>query len=86
MGVTNIRGIDKLLFRIPEAATALGVGRSKLYELIAQHELEVVHIGRSIRVPRDALETFVERRRNEERLSAMSRTRSTLGADEGSSR
>ena len=41
------------------AADALGIGRTKTYELIAAGELEVVHIGRCCRVPIDALEAYV---------------------------
>lgn len=31
---------------IPKAADALGIGRSKAYELIGEHKLETVRIGR----------------------------------------
>ena len=49
-----------LLVTISDAATALGVGRSKLYDLIARGELEVVHIGRAARIPTDALRSLVQ--------------------------
>lgn len=52
-----------LLLSVEEAARALGLGRSKTYELIAAGELEVVHIGRCARVPVDSVETYVERLR-----------------------
>ncbi|HET6810646.1 MAG TPA: helix-turn-helix domain-containing protein [Acidimicrobiales bacterium] len=52
-----------LLLPIPEVAAALGLGRTKVYELIATGQLEAVHIGRSCRVPADSVETFVERLR-----------------------
>ncbi len=55
-----------LLLSIEEAARALGLGRSKTYELIAVGELEVVHIGRCARVPFDAVEAFVQRLRQAE--------------------
>lgn len=38
--------MEAILVSIPEAANALGVGRSKLYELIAAGRLETVTIGR----------------------------------------
>lgn len=38
--------MDTLLCSIPDAAKALGVGRSKAYELIAEGRLETVTIGR----------------------------------------
>jgi excisionase family DNA binding protein len=52
-----------LLFSIQEAGRALGIRRSKMYELIAAGELETVHIGRAIRVPVDAIHDFVRRLR-----------------------
>ena len=48
-----------LLLSVEEVARALRLGRSKTYELIASGELETVHIGRSVRVPVDAIERFV---------------------------
>ena len=56
-------GNGQLLFTIPEAAEALALGRTKIYELIGAGELEVVHVGRAVRVPAAALAGFVERRR-----------------------
>jgi excisionase family DNA binding protein len=38
--------MDTLLCSIPDAAKALGLGRSKLYELISDGLLETVTIGR----------------------------------------
>jgi excisionase family DNA binding protein len=54
---------DALLLTTREAASRLAIGRSTLYELIAAGEVEVVRIGRSVRVPTVALALFVERRR-----------------------
>ena len=53
---------EHLLLRVTEAAALLGIGRSKLYELLAAGELPIVRIGRSVRVPAAALEQWVERR------------------------
>ncbi len=47
------------LLTIPEAARVLSIGRSTLYELIAEGRVEVVHIGRSARVTVSALVEFV---------------------------
>lgn len=38
--------METLLCSIPEAAKALGLGRSKLYDLIGEGRLETVNIGR----------------------------------------
>lgn len=56
-------GATILLLSVTEAARALGVGRSKTYELITAGELEVVHIGRCARVPVEAVEDYVDRLR-----------------------
>lgn len=56
---------DRLLLRMAQAAERLGVGRSTIYELTARGELEVVHIGRSARVPAAALDDFVRRLRGQ---------------------
>lgn len=54
-----------LLMTIADVAVALGIGRSSVYELIARRDLEVVHVGRSARVPTEALRAFVERLRSD---------------------
>ncbi len=52
-----------VLLTMIDAARALSIGRTTMYELVAAGEIGVVHIGRSVRVPVDALHAFVERRR-----------------------
>jgi excisionase family DNA binding protein len=51
--------VDKLLLTAEEAAEVLGIGRSKVYELIASHRLQSVKIGASRRIPADAVAAFV---------------------------
>lgn len=58
-----------LLLSIQEAGRALGIRRSKMYELIAAGELETVHIGRAVRVTVDAVEEFVARLRSGEQTA-----------------
>jgi excisionase family DNA binding protein len=48
-----------LLLTILETAALLSVGRTTVYELIGAGELETVHIGRSVRVPADALRRYI---------------------------
>jgi excisionase family DNA binding protein len=55
---------EPILLTIPEAARKLRIGRTTTYELISAGELEVVHIGRSARVPLDAVHRFVKRQRS----------------------
>jgi excisionase family DNA binding protein len=52
-----------LLLTIVEAARVLSIGRTTMYELVGAGEIDVVHIGRSARVPVGALEEYVERQR-----------------------
>ena len=52
-----------LLLTIPEAAAVLAVGRTTLYELISDGQIGAVHIGRSCRVPADAIREFVAAKR-----------------------
>ncbi len=52
--------MDKLLLTPEEAAKALSISRSKLYELLATNQLESVRIGASRRIPASALDQFVE--------------------------
>jgi excisionase family DNA binding protein len=56
--------MSTLLYKPEAAAAALGIGRSKLFELIARGELETVRIGRARRVPTQALELYVARLRS----------------------
>jgi excisionase family DNA binding protein len=65
-------GPGALLMTIADAALALGLGRSTVYELIGRGELEVVHVGRSARVPAAALQTLIERLRAGQSLRAAS--------------
>ena len=51
--------MDKLLLTTLEAATVLGISRSKVYELLTSGQLRSVQIGACRRVPADALQTFV---------------------------
>jgi excisionase family DNA binding protein len=58
-----------LLLSIPEAAKTLGLGRTKVYELIATEGLPVVRFGRAVRVPVNSLQQWIEQREKQE-LSA----------------
>lgn len=52
-----------ILVTVAEAGALLGVGRTTAYELVAAGELEVVHIGRSSRVPIESVHAYVRRLR-----------------------
>ncbi len=51
--------MDKLLLTPVEAAKALGIGRSKVYELLQDGQLKSVRIGSCRRIPLDALHDFL---------------------------
>lgn len=56
---------EKRLLTIPEAALRLGIGRSHAYIYVLRGDLESVKLGRSRRVPVEAIDAFVERLRAE---------------------
>lgn len=49
--------------RIRDACRMTGIGRSKLYELIAVGEIEVIKVGTITLIPTAALNCFIQRRR-----------------------
>lgn len=57
--------MDKLLLTPKEAAEVLGIGRSKLYELLRAGAIQSVKIDGCRRVPQTALHEYVERLRRE---------------------
>ena len=52
--------IEPLAVRIPEACRMIGIGRSKLYELIADGTIEIVKIGSVTVIPISQLKTLVD--------------------------
>jgi excisionase family DNA binding protein len=50
---------SRLLLRPAEAADAIGVSRSKAYELIASGAIPSIRLGGSVRVPLDALREWI---------------------------
>lgn len=53
---------EALLMTVPEAAKLLRIGRNHAYELVATGEIPAIRLGRTIRVPRHALEQWLEAR------------------------
>ena len=54
---------DPITVRIRRAVELTGIGRSKMYELIAAGEIDVVKVGSSTLVIFASLKAFVDRRR-----------------------
>jgi len=61
MDVQTQKAIPKLALRIPEACAAVGLGRSKLYELINDGTIKTSLIGGRRVVPVQELERLIER-------------------------
>ena len=52
---------EPICVRINDAARMIGVGRTKLYELIAAGEIEAVKLGKSTRITTASLHALVRR-------------------------
>lgn len=57
--ITNFDNLP-LALTVLEAGQVLRVGRSVTYELVRSGQLRSVRIGRSIRIPRDALVEYLQ--------------------------
>jgi excisionase family DNA binding protein len=57
--------MEPLLLRAEDCAKVLGLGRSKVFEMIRRRELPVVRIGRSVRVPVGELERWIRERQED---------------------
>ena len=62
--------IVPIAMRVPEACRYLGIGRSTLYVLIGEGEIEFIKLGSSTLVLTESLKDLVERRRNGPRCIA----------------
>jgi excisionase family DNA binding protein len=58
--------VPKLLLTVPEAAKAMSLSRSKLYELIAARKVRSVKVDGARRIPTDALTEYINALLNEE--------------------
>lgn len=48
-----------LVLTVPQLAKVLNIGRNAAYELVKSGEIRSIHIGKSIRIPRDALMEYL---------------------------
>lgn len=55
--------VEPICVRVNDAARMIGIGRTKLYELIATGDLETVKIGKATRVTTASLRGLVDRQR-----------------------
>jgi excisionase family DNA binding protein len=54
--------IEPLFFTIPQVAAMLGLGRSKIYDLIRDEGLPTAKFGTAVRVPAEELKQWVKQR------------------------
>jgi excisionase family DNA binding protein len=59
------QAMEPITVRILEAVRLTGIGRSKLYELIASGEIETVKIGSCTLIPIASLHGLIERARQQ---------------------
>lgn len=55
--------IEPICVRVDEAARMLGLGRTKLYELIGSGEITAIKLGKATRITTESLRDFVRRQR-----------------------
>lgn len=60
--MTPHRSPEPICVRVNEAARMIGVGRTKLYELIAAGEVKTVKLGKATRITTASLQDLVRRR------------------------
>lgn len=59
----------RLTVRIADATKMLGIGRSKLYELIGAGEVETIKLGAATLIIVDSIQALIERARSRKRCS-----------------
>jgi excisionase family DNA binding protein len=59
------QAMERIAVRILEAVRLTGIGRSKLYELIASGDIETVKIGSCTLIPMASLHGLIERARQQ---------------------
>jgi len=63
--------MDRLLYRVHEAADMLGISRAKAYELVTTARLPSVMIDGSRRIPAEELRAYVDRIKAESGLATV---------------
>ena len=62
--MSDLQPVEPICVRINDAAHMIGIGRTKLYELISTGELETVKIGKATRVTITSIHELIRRRRS----------------------
>jgi excisionase family DNA binding protein len=53
----------QILYSVEEAASLLGIGRTFMFHLLVTGEIDSLKIGRLRKIPRDAIDGYVDRLR-----------------------
>lgn len=53
--------LEPKMYTPMEAARELNIGRTKMYQLLRDNQLRFIRIGRSIRIPAQCIQLFVEK-------------------------
>ena len=64
--MTTSSPIEPICVKVNEAARMIGVGRTKLYEMIAAGDIEVIKLGKSTRITTASLIKLVTQQRGPE--------------------
>ena len=60
------------LYTVEQAATeVLGIGRTRVYELLASGEIDSIAIGRLRRIPESALQAYIDKLKSEQSPDAL---------------
>ena len=65
MDITNNQVELPMLFTVEQVAQILGIGRSTVFQLIKAEKIESIRLGRSRRIPIDAMQNYVDDLRSE---------------------
>jgi excisionase family DNA binding protein len=57
-----MREVEPLLLTAEEVAMLLGIGRTKVFEMLASGELPAIRIGRCVHVSRAQLKSWIDQR------------------------
>jgi excisionase family DNA binding protein len=60
MDITNNKIELPMLFTVEQVAQILGIGRSTVFQLIKNEQIESIRLGRSRRIPVDAMQNYVD--------------------------
>ena len=54
--------VQKMWLSYPEARTYAGLGKTKLWEMIGAGEIKAARVGKAVRISRESLDEFMQRR------------------------